>query len=173
VEGYRENEDTRKKCKMLLALSYVPVKDVQFAFEIITENFPDELKPLIDYWENYYVGRRILNVRPRFEINIWNMYDRIRSDLPKTNNSVEAWHNSFQKSLDCTHPCVSKLLMHLKKEQSFTETFITRYRAGIREPKKPNCKYVQLRSRLKVLAENYAFRNVEDYLVSVALNPSL
>jgi hypothetical protein len=158
VECYRENEDTRKKCKMLLALSYVPVKDVQFAFEIITENFPDELKPLIDYWENYYVGRRILNVRPRFEINIWNMYDRIRSDLPKTNNSVEAWHNSFQKSLDCHHPCVSKLLMHLKKEQSFTETFITRYRAGIREPKKPNCKYVQLRSRLKVLAENYAFR---------------
>jgi hypothetical protein len=72
---------------MLLALSYVPVKDVQFAFEIITENFLDELKPLIDYWENYYVGRRIFNVRSRFEINIWNMYDRIQSDLPKTNNS--------------------------------------------------------------------------------------
>jgi transposase-like protein len=28
VECYRENEDTRKKCKMLLALSYVAVKDV-------------------------------------------------------------------------------------------------------------------------------------------------
>jgi hypothetical protein len=69
----------------------------------------------------------------------FSMYDqdlKLTFVLSKTNNSVEAWHNSFQKSLDCHHPCVSKLLMHLKKEQSFTETFITRHRAGIREPKK-------------------------------------
>jgi hypothetical protein len=45
--------------------SYVPVKDVQFAFEIITENFPDELKPLIDYSENYYVGRARANSHDR------------------------------------------------------------------------------------------------------------
>jgi hypothetical protein len=30
--------------------------------------------------------------------------------------------------------------VHLKKEQSFTETFMTRHRAGIRKPKKPNSK---------------------------------
>jgi hypothetical protein len=48
VECYRGKGDIRKKCNMLLPLSYVPVKDVQFAFEMITGNFPDELKPLID-----------------------------------------------------------------------------------------------------------------------------
>jgi hypothetical protein len=59
---------------MLLALSYVPVKDVQFAFEIITENFPDELKPLIDYWENYYVGRRISNFCNHENLNFISDY---------------------------------------------------------------------------------------------------
>jgi hypothetical protein len=45
-------------------------------------------------------------------------------------------HGTIHSSLDCHHRCVSKLLMHLKKKQSFTETFITRHHAGIREPKK-------------------------------------
>lgn len=113
---------------MLLALSYVPERDVQFAFEILSEIFPEQLRSILEYWEATYVGRRIINISPRFPINMWVMFDRVRGQLPRTNNSLEAWHNSFQRTLDCHHPSIFKLIDRLKKEQHT----VTRYRAGFR-----------------------------------------
>lgn len=170
---YRDNENIRTKCKMLLALSYIPEKDVQFALEVICENFPDELKPVVEYWEDNYVGKRINNIKPRFSINLWNQYERVASDLPKTNNSLEAWHNSLQKGLNCQHPHIYKLINQLKKEQKSSEIFITRYRSGFRKKESLNNKYVQLKNRLKTLVQTYAFSNVEKYLQSVAHNLSM
>jgi hypothetical protein len=34
-----------------------------------------------------------------FPIALWNVYDRVKHDLPRTNNAVEAWHNQFQVSI--------------------------------------------------------------------------
>lgn len=35
------------------------------------------------------------NVKPLFEIDLWNLTNRIKDCLPRTNNFVEAWHNAF------------------------------------------------------------------------------
>lgn len=69
---------------MLLALAFVPERDVQFALEIIDENFPHELLPLVEYWEKTYVGKRMHNLRSRYDINIWNMFDRMLTDQGRT-----------------------------------------------------------------------------------------
>ena len=90
TERYKDDADFRLNCKMLLALSYVPPRDIQFAFEIMAENFLVEMQPLVEYWENTYTGRRLHNVEPLFNIEMWNLFQRISSDLPKTNNSLEA-----------------------------------------------------------------------------------
>lgn len=63
IAAYKDSEDVRMKVKMLLALSFVPVRDVQLAFEILSENVPDNMKPLCAYWEDNYIGRRL---------QIWN-----------------------------------------------------------------------------------------------------
>jgi hypothetical protein len=34
-------------------------------------------------------------------ISMWNTFDRLSSDIPSINNSLEAWHNAFQKTVDC------------------------------------------------------------------------
>lgn len=53
---------------MVLALRYIPVQDVQFAFEVFTKDFPNNMQPIVDYWENF-VGRRLCNVPPQFAVN--------------------------------------------------------------------------------------------------------
>lgn len=173
TELYRDSADIRVRCKMLLALSYVPERDVQFAFEILSEHFPEQLRPILQYWEATYVGRRILNIPPRFPINMWVMFDRLRSHLPRTNNSLEAWHNSFQRTLDCHHPSIFKLIDRLKKEQQHMMHTVTRYRAGFRASTDSHSRYALRTRRLLILTGDYSFRNVLQYLEAVALNLTL
>ena len=73
------------------------------------------------------------------------MRDRVNDSLPRTNNSVEAWHRSFQQTEDCHHPSVYKLVDHFRKEQDHVEIMIERYRAGFRQPEAS--KYVRLNQR--------------------------
>lgn len=170
TDMYRSEEDIRIKVKQLLALSFVPIRDVQFAFEIITEEYPEQLKPIVHYWESSYVGKRINGIEPRFPIALWNMFERVSGNMPKNNNSLEAWHNSFQKALDCQHPSVFRLIDRLIKEQGFIETQMSRYRSGFRATIRANSKYEQQKRRLKVLISQYSFREVKAYLQAVALN---
>ena len=115
--GGRDDENVHMYVKMLLALSFVPVEDVSDAFDELMESSPLELTPINDYWEENYVGRQRRNCRgnPRFPINLWNMRDRVNDSLPRTNNLVEAWHRSFQQTVDCHHPSVYKLVGQFHK----------------------------------------------------------
>ena len=36
---------------------------------------------------------------PIFNNDLWNMFDRSQDELPRTNNSVEGWHRSFQSNV--------------------------------------------------------------------------
>lgn len=173
IAAYKDSADTRMTVKKLLALSFVPVKDVQFAFEILSEDVPEYMKSLYAYWEDNYIGRRLQNIEPRFPIPLWNMFDRINSNLPKSNNSLEAWHKAFQNSIDCHHPSFSKLLEHLKLEQSRIENFVTRYRAGFRLGEASNSSHWSRHNRLKIITKDYTFRQVLEYLEAVAYNLSL
>lgn len=174
TEEYRSREEIRLCSKMLLGLTFVPEKDVQFSLEIIKEDFPPEMAKLVDYWETTYVGRRILGIQPRFPIKIWNMHERIlNTDLPKTNNSLEAWHNAFQKTLDCYHPNILRLIGQFKIENNYTNFIMDRFRAGERKSPSSNAKYAQQKKRIKVLIQNYKFIHVKEFLKAVALNLSL
>ena len=93
----RDDEHFRMHVKMLLALNFVPVEDVITAFDQLTDECFDELQPLVDYWEDNYIRRIRRNRRGnlRFAVAIWNVHNRVVNDLPRTNNSIEAWHRSF------------------------------------------------------------------------------
>lgn len=174
VRLYKENDDIRFQCKFLVALSFVPPRDVQFAFEILKETgFSEETELVVQYWENNYVGKRIENIPPRFPIEMWNMFNRLQENLPRSNNSLEAWHNSFQKNLDCHHPSVEKLIYHFKKEQSHVENLVLRYRTGIRTVESPSNKYVQKTRRLSNVTRDYSLGNILQYLKLISYNISL
>ncbi|KAK7009848.1 hypothetical protein BgiMline_001427, partial [Biomphalaria glabrata] len=88
--------------------------------------------------------RRNRRVTPRFPIALWNVGDRVQDNLPRTNNSVEGWHHTFQLSIDGHHPNVYKLIFHFLREHENIENKILRYNAGERSKAASKTKYLQL-----------------------------
>ncbi|XP_030072563.1 FLYWCH-type zinc finger-containing protein 1 [Microcaecilia unicolor] len=171
-ELYRSSEDVRISLKMLLALSFLPIEDVSVGFECIVENCCSELTPVTDYWEDTFIGcqRQKRRVEPCYPISVWNVCNRVMDGLPRTNNSVEAWHRSFQQTVDCHHPSIFKLVDHFRREQDRTEIEISRYLAGFRHPECSKSKYVQLDKRLRALVSTYNVDDIVMFLKNVAVN---
>ena len=62
VENYRNYENFRVHVnRMLLSLNYIPLPDVIAVFEELSANSPPV--PIIDYWEDNYIGRLRRNRR--------------------------------------------------------------------------------------------------------------
>ena len=90
---------------MVCALAFVPYNDVINSFvtlcQEIRNNFNADADDLLEYFEDTYIGRFRQNAprrNPLFNINLWNIH-RTDQELPRTNNSVEGWHRSFQGHL--------------------------------------------------------------------------
>ena len=74
------------------------------------------------------------------------MRHRLEHGLPKSNNSVEGFHNALRYSITSTHPNLWKLLLDLKTEIGLSEkTFIDRERGD--EPGRKK-KYRKLDQRI-------------------------
>jgi hypothetical protein len=169
---YRDDENIKLYSKMLIALSFVPPEDVASAFDELNESRPDNLDNVYNYWEDNYVGRLRRNRRanPLFPITMWNMRGRVADGLPRTNNSVEGWHNAFQSSVACHHPTVYTLVDHFRCEQDITEQTISRIQSGISSQAASKSKYVQLSRRLAAILPTYEGRDLKDYLRAVSHN---
>ena len=117
-------------------LAFVPPGDVIHAFQILTENnYPDspEVQRLINYFENYYIGRsnrKLGRANQTFAIDMWNTYTRFLDEFPRTNNAVEAFHRSIQCILGIQHPTLWKLIDGLIKLQKLKDAEITQILGG-------------------------------------------
>ena len=46
------------------------------------------------------------------------MFNRTDDELPRTNNSVEGWHQNFQGHVSACHPVFWKFLFVIQKEEN-------------------------------------------------------
>ena len=102
---------------MLAALAFVPPNNVIPYYEELCDNirntFNEDCDDVIEYFEDNYIGRFRRNDprrAPTFSIDLWNMFHRTFDELPRTNNSVEGWHRSFQATVDACHSCSNQYL---------------------------------------------------------------
>ncbi|XP_068206419.1 uncharacterized protein [Palaemon carinicauda] len=103
---------------------------------------------------------------------MWNVYEAVLHNLPKTNNSVEGWHRAFEEQMTACHPNIWKFIDCIKKEQALNQVRFEHYVAGQEPPKKKE-KYRDCAQRLRRLVGNYdPDVNVIDYLRGIAHNIS-
>ena len=95
------DEDRRLKrgLHMLCALAFVPCDHVEKHFRLLREELPEELNPVVNYFENTYICRlsakrrsvnrpviRIVRRPPRYRPSLWNVYNAVLEGSARTNN---------------------------------------------------------------------------------------
>ncbi|CAF5007613.1 unnamed protein product, partial [Rotaria socialis] len=90
---YKEDEVFRLNVKQLIALAFVPLDQIIIGFDLICDLFDDDADDLLEYFEKTRIGTG--RKKPQFDHKLWNIHDRVVATVPRSNNSVEGWHNAF------------------------------------------------------------------------------
>ena len=88
--------------------------------------------------------------------------------MPRTNNSIEGWHNAFRHGIGHPHPSFVKLLSFLQKEQSLQEAIYAKWEGG--NIKKRSKLSIEQEERIYNIVINYDERETIDYLRGIAYN---
>lgn len=177
-ERYQNDENFANTLRMLAALAFVPPQDVIESFEELSnhinnlENF--NVDEVLDYVEDNYIGRLRGNIRraPTFAIDRWNMFHRTFDELPRTNNSVEGWHHSFQATVGVYHPSFWRFLGMIKQEESLNRVKIAQALGGHAAPAARR-RYTDTNQRILRIVDNYPHLQRLQYLRSIAHNLGL
>lgn len=173
---YKEDSTFAFEIKKLNALAYVPVDYVVRYFEYLVDTpfyreLESDLSRLLDYFEETWVGKMDRNGKrknPKFSITIWNCYVD-EYNLPKTNNSVEGWHNSFSSILNAIHPSIWKFIRALQKEEKLNRLKMVQYCTGAETPRKRK-KYNDTAERINTICKTFNNRTFDEYISGIAHN---
>ncbi|RNA20738.1 hypothetical protein BpHYR1_027277 [Brachionus plicatilis] len=100
----------------LKLIPFVPQKDILSVFDELQENFPESIKQIYQFFEKYYIrlpkspGSK-LRSKPSYPIDTWHVLIRVSENLPRSNNSIEAWHKAFSQDI-YSHPETNRLINH-------------------------------------------------------------
>ncbi|RNA28189.1 MULE transposase domain [Brachionus plicatilis] len=80
----------------------------------------------LQYVENNYVGTN--SKKPRFSLDLWNLHERVKRDLPRTNNNVESWHSRIKPDARKNLTVAKEIILVTNgKMVKFTINFKPRY----------------------------------------------
>ncbi|XP_078539560.1 uncharacterized protein LOC144824317 [Lissotriton helveticus] len=175
VEDYLASSKLQFELRKLTALCFVPPESVDEYYTAITESEfftenEDKLAPILNYFEDTWIGRLGRSGRkrkPKYPIEWWNCYSTCLEGGAKTNNAVEGWHNSFNKTIGKHHPNLYHFLEILKKEQSFQEMRLTQSLSGSLNPRISK-KSKEMSDRLLAKLQQFKLMVASDYLDSIA-----
>lgn len=161
------------QARMIIAIAFVPIVNLDVAFDTLTEELPDELQPILNWLEDSYLGRRFGRNRirraPSFPPPLWNVYDRVLNNQDRTNNHAEAAHRRLQTELDVSHQSIWRFIDGLRRVQKGRDLVYDAYVAGNPAPAKRR-KYIQADDRIYNLVSTYNERDIVEYLPGLAHN---
>ena len=97
---------------------------------------------------------------------MWNSHFEVLTGYPRTTNSIEAWHRSFNATIGCCHPTIWKFIQALKLEQGIVEFKQVKFQVGEKPTKRRNCKYQE--ESIRNLVRDYFNRPSMDFLRGIA-----
>ncbi|XP_025415071.1 uncharacterized protein LOC112686830 [Sipha flava] len=158
---YKNNADFSISVKMVLALAFVKIDDLDTAIKALNEHVFPELLPLLDWFEEYYVGRTIRNRRrpARFPPALWNVHERILNKEDRTNNHAEASNRRLNLQMGVQHPTLWTFISNLRKVQSGRDIFYQQLEAGNSLSKKKK-KFIDVDKRIFKIVKDYNNRNI-------------
>ncbi|KAG1714591.1 hypothetical protein GQR58_001019 [Nymphon striatum] len=132
-----ESPDNAFTVKMFQSLAFYTPDMVTEVYDELIQSLVDEMDEVLAdfliYFEATWIGvmHRGRRRRPPFHHTLWKVHGRVVDDLPRTNNSLEGWHNSFDRRVVTTHPTIRRLVAKLLKEQAYNEILLKQFSARI------------------------------------------
>ncbi|KAK3931305.1 WD repeat-containing protein on Y chromosome [Frankliniella fusca] len=137
------NEAMRTDFHALIALAFIPLDDVEDAFDALSEEAVLILQPVFQHVEAPYLRGRLRarpggrvrgRVPPLFPPHLWNCHQRTMEGLPRTTNTCEAWHRRLSSLIGKHHPSFFVFLGQLREEVGEIDVLITRAEGGLATP---------------------------------------
>ena len=153
-------------------LSFVPVEKLKNALKVFSENLPNQLTLILDYFENYYVGKVQRNNRHQystFKPEMWSCYAETLNNNGRTNNFAEAANRRLHAEFGVSHTILWKFIDGLRRVKKRIDQCYKQFVHGDEPPHKRN-KYLQTDMRIKVIVEDFENRKIMEYLKSMAHN---
>ncbi|XP_050065493.1 uncharacterized protein LOC126554455 [Aphis gossypii] len=160
--------------KTIIALTFIPLCDLDMAADELADELPDELLPLFEWFEEFYIGkknRRIGRRKPRYSPVMWNLHQRISYDTDRTNNHAEAANRRLNIQMG-THSTIWTFIANLKKIQAGRDTYYANLVSGNSPPRKLK-KFQDTDKIIKRLVNNYDGQNKMIFLRGIANNIAL
>ena len=178
-QRYIDDAEFANTLRMIAALAFVPPDEVKTYFEQYCDYarnlYNDDCDPIIDYFEDTYIGRFRRNAprrAPLFAQALWNMFRRTCNEIARTNNSIEGWHRSFQATVGANHPLFWNFMEKLIQEQRLHRVNLLQVLGGHAVPPVRR-QYFDANQRLIRVLDNFPNLDAMQYLRSIAYNLGL
>ncbi|CAF3703869.1 unnamed protein product [Rotaria socialis] len=145
-------------------------------FDLICDLFDDDTDDLLEYFEKTWIGepkrRGTGRKKPQFDHKLWNIHDRVVATVPRSNNSVEGWHNALASRVAISYPTIVKLGVKIRREQSKFEVDMAKILQGHNIKTKKAC-YRKLDECITRLVNSFDPTQLDQLLKNMAANITL
>uniref|UniRef100_A0A5S6Q2C2 Uncharacterized protein n=1 Tax=Trichuris muris TaxID=70415 RepID=A0A5S6Q2C2_TRIMR len=124
---------------MIIASAFAPEDYVDRMFEQMVREAPRYLWPLLDWFEQNYIGQqnRFGSGRiPPFPPKVWSTYQRTLQGRDRMNNFAEAPHRRLRSELGVDHPTIWRLIDGLRTVQAGRDQHFESFVRGDEPPRK-------------------------------------
>ena len=151
LRRYNTDPDFALTPRIIVALSFVPIEDLDVALEAMENEIMEDLMPIINWFEDVYIGRQNRNRTRRralFPPHMWSVYERTVNGEDRTNNYVEAAHRRLQAEFGMDHPNIWKFIDGIRAVQKGRDLVYEQFVRGDQPPVKRR-KYVAADLRIR------------------------
>ena len=98
--------------------------------QYLKEDLSNATKNFLRYFEENYINGKN-DQEPAYAIAFWSTYERVLQEIPRTTNSLEAWHRHINRLTVNAHPNIARFIEVMKQEENSTTFQLTRLFNGI------------------------------------------
>ncbi|KAI1706167.1 MULE transposase domain-containing protein [Ditylenchus destructor] len=169
LDRYENEKGFKHEVKMIFALPFVPVNDLERAFEVLYNITDPALEQIIASLERTYFGRMHDDVRnmPRYPPYKWNLHERVKNSEPRSNNGIEAYNNQLVRKAVESRPNIWHWIRIIKEELSLAEHKIDEFQGGQPAPRRRS-NYRIMDDRLRECVTRYNVAQLEHFLRNIA-----
>lgn len=153
--------------RQITALAFLDQQEIVDAFIRLNEKFDERAKSLLDWFGVYYINGNDTSP-PKFPSHIWSIADLTREGLPRTQNSLEAWHHRFGSITGNHHIGLIRCIEFFRNEQHHNSIIIEKLEAGVEMP--VSNALIEREKRIEAVFYAKGHRDIMEFISSISHN---